>query len=74
MWLRDFLCKDLPHCRTMVYSYNLRLSSHSVSTIMDFSRELKDQLQEVRGTKDVSRGITYTEIMYIDIGLTGATH
>lgn len=36
MWLRDFLSKDLPYCRTMVYGYNSKLSTHGIDTIMDY--------------------------------------
>jgi hypothetical protein len=36
MWLRDFLSKDLPQCRTMIYGYNSKLSSHGVDTILNY--------------------------------------
>jgi hypothetical protein len=35
MWLRDFLWKDLPQCRTVIYGYNSKPSSHGVDTILD---------------------------------------
>lgn len=54
MWLRDFLSKDLPHCRTMIYGYNSKLSSHGVDTIMDYGRELIEEMKKIRNTKDVS--------------------
>ena len=54
MWLRDFLSKDLPHCRTMIYGYNSKLSSHGIDTIMDYGRELIEEIKKIRGTKDVS--------------------
>ena len=54
MWLRDFLSKDLPCCRTMIYGYNSRLSSHGIDTIMDYSRELIEELKKVRNTEEVS--------------------
>lgn len=56
MWLCDFLCMDLPCCRTIVYSYNSKLSSHGVDTIMDYGRGLLEELKKVRGTEEVSRG------------------
>ncbi|KAF1357152.1 TPR-like protein [Lizonia empirigonia] len=52
MWLRDFLCKDLPCCRTMIYGYNSKLSSHGVDTIMDYGRGLLEELKKVRGTEE----------------------
>jgi hypothetical protein len=54
MWLRDFLSKDLPHCRTMIYGYNSKLSSHGVDTIMDYDRELIEEIKKVRDTDEVS--------------------
>ena len=54
MWLRDFLSKNLPHCRTMIYGYNSKLSSHGVDTIMDYGRELIEEMKKIRSTKDVS--------------------
>jgi hypothetical protein len=53
MWLRDFLCKDLPCCRTMTYGYNSKLSSHGIDTIMDYDRELMEELKKVRNTEEV---------------------
>jgi predicted DNA-binding protein with PD1-like motif len=54
MWLRDFLSKDLPCCRTMIYGYNSKLSSHGIDTIMDYGRELIEELKKVRNTEEVS--------------------
>lgn len=54
MWLRDFLSKDLPYCRTMIYGYNSKLSSHGIGTIMDYGRELMEELKKVRNTEEVS--------------------
>ncbi|KAF2677679.1 hypothetical protein K458DRAFT_395748 [Lentithecium fluviatile CBS 122367] len=53
MWLRDFLCKDLPCCRTMIYGYNSMLSTHEVDTIMDYSRGLIEELKKVRNTEEL---------------------
>ncbi|EAU30101.1 predicted protein [Aspergillus terreus NIH2624] len=52
MWLRDFLSKDLPQCRTMIYGYNSKLSSHGVDTILDYGRELMEEIKKVRNTKE----------------------
>ncbi|RGP78881.1 ankyrin repeat-containing [Fusarium longipes] len=54
MWLRDFLSKDLPHCRTMIYGYNSKLSSHGIDTIMDYGRELMEELKKIRNSEEVS--------------------
>ena len=56
MWLRNFLCKDLLCCRTMIYGYNSKLSSHGVDTIMDYGRGLLEELKKIRDTEEVSRG------------------
>ena len=53
MWLRDFLSKDLPRCRTMIYGYNSKLLSNGIDTIMDYSRELMEEVKKVRNTKEV---------------------
>jgi len=53
MWLRDFLSKDFPRCRTMIYGYNSKLSSHSINTIMDYGRELTEEITKVRDTEEV---------------------
>lgn len=57
MWLRDFLSRDLPHCRTMIYGYNSKLLTRGVDTIMDYGRGLIEELKKVRNTEEVS---TYT--------------
>ncbi|KAJ6003887.1 hypothetical protein N7540_013169 [Penicillium herquei] len=53
MWLRDFLSKDLPQCRTMIYGYNSKLSSHGVDTILDYGRELMEEIKKIRNTKEL---------------------
>lgn len=53
MWLRDFLSKDLPNCRTMIYGYNSKLSSHGINTIMDYGREFLEGIKRIRNTKEV---------------------
>ncbi|KAF2186789.1 hypothetical protein K469DRAFT_570907 [Zopfia rhizophila CBS 207.26] len=53
MWLRDFLSKDLPCCRTMIYGYNSKLSSHGIGIIMDYGRELIEELKKVRNTEEL---------------------
>lgn len=57
MWLRDFLSKDLPQCRTMIYGYNSKLSSHGVDTILDYGRELMEEIKNIRNTKGVGDAI-----------------
>jgi hypothetical protein len=63
MWLRHFLSKDLPQCRTMIYGYNSKLSSRSIGTIEDYSREFLEGLKKVRGTKEVNY---YSRMMLMD--------
>ncbi|KAH8747562.1 hypothetical protein BGZ57DRAFT_169214 [Hyaloscypha finlandica] len=53
MWLRDFLSKDLPNCRTMIYGYNSKLSSPGIDTIMDYGRAFLDRIKRVRHTQEV---------------------
>jgi hypothetical protein len=61
MWLRDFLSKDLPYCRTMIYGYNAKLSSHGVDTIMDYGRGLIEEIKKIRCTEEVSAVMTYCQ-------------
>ncbi|KUL81412.1 hypothetical protein ZTR_10224 [Talaromyces verruculosus] len=55
MWLRDFLSKDLPQCRTIIYGYNSKLSSHGVDTILDYGRELMEEIKKIRNTKELQQ-------------------
>ena len=59
MWLRDFLSKDLPCCRTMIYGYNSKLSTQGVDTIMDYGRGLVEELKKVRNTDEVRSATRY---------------
>ncbi|KAL6832120.1 hypothetical protein V8C40DRAFT_163757 [Trichoderma camerunense] len=53
MWLRHFLSKDLPYCRTMTYGYNSKLSTRGIDTIMDYSRGLMEALKKIRNTEEL---------------------
>ncbi|PNP50290.1 hypothetical protein THARTR1_08998 [Trichoderma harzianum] len=53
MWLRHFLSKDLPYCRTMTYGYNSKLSARGIDTIMDYSRGLMEGLKKIRNTEEL---------------------
>jgi hypothetical protein len=57
MWLRDFLSKDLPQRRTMIYGYNSKLTSHGVDTILDYGRKLMEEIKKIRNTKEVGDAI-----------------
>lgn len=53
MWLRDFLSKDMPCCRTMTYGYNSKLSSRGIGMMMDYGRGLMEELKKIRNTEEV---------------------
>ncbi len=36
------------------YGYNSKLSSHGIDTILDYRRELMEEIKKVRNTKEVS--------------------
>jgi hypothetical protein len=57
MWLRDFLSKDLPQCRTMIYGYNPKVSSYGVETIHDYGQELMEEIKKIRNSKEVGNTI-----------------
>ncbi|KAJ5944578.1 hypothetical protein N7516_004746, partial [Penicillium verrucosum] len=50
---RDFLSKDLPQYRTIIYGYNSKLSSYKVDTILDYGRELIEEIKKVRNIKEI---------------------
>ncbi|KAI9657407.1 MAG: hypothetical protein M1821_003089 [Bathelium mastoideum] len=52
MWLRDFVSKDMPHCRTMTYGYNSKLLVRGTDTTLDYSRGLLDELKRIRNTEE----------------------
>jgi hypothetical protein len=54
MWLRNFLLKDLPRYRIIIYGYNSKLLSHGVDTILDYGRELMEEIKKIWNTKEVS--------------------
>jgi hypothetical protein len=54
MWLRDFLRKDFPNCRTMIYGYNSKLQVNATHTILDFGRQFLHALDLVRQSETVS--------------------
>jgi hypothetical protein len=54
MWLRDFLSKDMPQCRTMIYGYNSKLNSPGIDTILDFGRKFLEEIKKTRNSKKVS--------------------
>lgn len=55
MWLRDFLVKDLPQCRTLTYGYNSKLHSRGINTLFDYCAEFLEELKLVRATIEESR-------------------
>ena len=42
----------------MIYGYNSKLSSHGVDTILDYGRELMEEIKKVRNTKEVEEGFS----------------
>ncbi|KAF9777835.1 hypothetical protein IL306_004311 [Fusarium sp. DS 682] len=37
----------------MIYGYNSKLSSHGIDTIMDYGRELMEELKKIRNTEEL---------------------
>ena len=54
MWLRDFLSKDLPNCRTMIYGYNSKLSSRGIDSVLDYSRGFMEAVKKIRRSTEVN--------------------
>ena len=62
MWLRDFLSKDLPKCRVMIYGYNSKLSIPGLHTIADFGRGLREELLRARRSDQVVFKLTVVSL------------
>lgn len=58
MWLHHFLFKNLSCCRTMIYDYNSKLSSHEINTIMNYNRKMIKKFKKNRNTKKINVIIT----------------
>ena len=61
VWLRDFLPKDIPNIRVLLYGYDTTLAgSNSRSSIRDLSKSLLDSIRAFRsGTDTGSRPIIF---------------
>ena len=55
MWLRDFFRLDLPSYRTMIYGYNTKWHSKSMSDLNDMGHEFLNELQKARRSEEVCR-------------------
>ena len=53
MWLRDFLSKDLPDCRTMIYGYQSKLSKWNMNQLSEYGREFFAEISKVRSDEEV---------------------
>lgn len=42
----------------MIYRYNSKLSSHRVDTILDYRRELIEEIKKIRNTKEVGKTLS----------------
>lgn len=55
IWLRHFLAKDLPQCRTMIYGYdsNLGPENKGMHTIPDYTDTFLEELKQARSSNEV---------------------
>jgi hypothetical protein len=53
MWLQDFLPRDFKNIRIMSYGYNSNLSSDSNNGLLDYRRNLVQQLENARSSDEV---------------------
>ena len=58
MWLRDFLARDLPDCRTMIYGYHSKLLATNINQLKEYGRMFFAEFEKIRSTTEVS---TYLE-------------
>ena len=52
MWLRDFLSKDLPNCRTMIYGYHSKLLHPNVNQLKEYGRQFLSEIEKIRNTTE----------------------
>jgi hypothetical protein len=65
MWLLDFLLKDLPRCRTMIYGYNSKPQSQGLNTILDYVADFLEQVKRVRCTpEEIQRPLTFIDHIF----------
>ncbi|KAI0481790.1 hypothetical protein F4859DRAFT_476008 [Xylaria cf. heliscus] len=55
MWLRDFLARDLPDCRTMIYGYHSKLLASNMSQLEEYGRLFLTEIEKIRDTKELQR-------------------
>ncbi|KPA36568.1 hypothetical protein FLAG1_10658 [Fusarium langsethiae] len=55
MWSRDFLSKDLSSCRTMIYGYGSKTSSLGACTLIDYSRQLTEEIRKIGNSDELRR-------------------
>ncbi|KAH7079953.1 hypothetical protein BKA63DRAFT_231448 [Paraphoma chrysanthemicola] len=55
MWLRDFLARDLPDCRTMIYGYHSKLLDTNVNQLKEYGRSFFAELEKIRDTTELQR-------------------
>ncbi|KAJ4256811.1 hypothetical protein NW762_008907 [Fusarium torreyae] len=56
MWLRDFLSRDMPHCRTMIYGYHSKLLALNLSQLKEYGRLFMEEIEKIRSTKEMEDG------------------
>jgi len=52
MWLSDFLQKDFPNCRTMIFGYRAKIQT-SMKPLHEYGNGLEAALLVSRSTKEV---------------------
>jgi hypothetical protein len=45
----------------MIYGYNSKLTSHGIATILDYGRELMEEIKKIRNTEKVANIAQYPE-------------
>ncbi|KAI0116315.1 hypothetical protein GGR51DRAFT_574646 [Nemania sp. FL0031] len=55
MWLRDFLARVLPDCRTMIYGYHSKLLASNMSRLKEYGRLFLAEVEKVRDTTELER-------------------
>ena len=53
MWLQDFLPDNIKGIRIMTYGYNTELVSANTGRLLDHRRDLIQQIQSARGSREV---------------------
>ncbi|KAK0716193.1 hypothetical protein B0H67DRAFT_645841 [Lasiosphaeris hirsuta] len=55
MWLRNFLSRDFPYCRTMIYGYESKLLATNINELQEYGRLFLTEIEKIRDNIDLQQ-------------------